>query len=335
MKHNDHPLLQRRQLLALAATAALGGVPAAVQAQAGAGTWPDKPLRMFVGYAAGSGIDTTARQLARQLELVSGQPVVVENRAGALGNLAAQAVANAKGDPHTLLFTPNSTHAANTHLFKKLPFDPVKDFTPVSSVATLGFVLVCDPQVVQATTVQQLVATIKKEPGKWAYGTGNATGLVAGAMFKTQTGTDLLAVPYKSVPPAIADLLGGRVQMVFADATLAIPLVRSGKLRALAVTGSRRMAALPDVPTMIESGVPNYDLTGWFAVFQPAGVAPEHNARMASLVQQVLRDPKFGESLRNIGAEPESSTPAQLAQRVATDTERWGRLVKLAGIEPE
>ncbi|MBA2962326.1 MULTISPECIES: Bug family tripartite tricarboxylate transporter substrate binding protein [Ramlibacter] len=332
MHSSDPTALRRRHLLTLAAAAAL---PAASFAQPGAAAaWPDKPLRMFVGYAAGSGIDNAARQLARRIEVLAGQPVVVENRAGALGNLGAQAVAAARGDASTLLFTPNSTHAANIHLFKKLPFDPVKDFTPVSSVATLGFVLVCDPKT-DVTTVQQLVAAAQREPGRWAYGTGNATGLVAGAMFKTLTGTDLLAVPYKSVPPAMTDLMGGRLQLVFADATLAIPLVRAGKLRALAVTGQRRMAALPQVPTMAESGVPKYDLTAWFAVFQPAGVAPEHNAKMASLVQRALQDPQLAESLRSIGAEPESSTPAELARRVATDTERWGTLVKLAGIEPE
>ncbi|MDB5913399.1 MAG: tripartite tricarboxylate transporter substrate binding protein [Ramlibacter sp.] len=335
MNHSNSRALQRRHLLALAASASLGGLPALLHAQPSAAAWPDKPLRMFVGYAAGSGIDNTARQLARQMEVVCGQPVVIDNRAGALGNLAAQAVAAARGDPYTLLFTPNSTHAANIHLFKKLPFDPVKDFTPVGSVATLGFVLVCDPAAVKVNNVQELVAAVKREPGKWAYGTGNATGLVAGAMFKTLTGTDLLSVPYKSVPPAMTDLMGGRLQLVFADATLAIPLVKAGKLRALAVTGSRRMAALPQVPTMAESGVQNYDLTGWFAVFQPAGVSPEHNARMAAIVQRALHDPQLVESLRNIGAEAETSTPDELARRVAADTQKWGRLVKLAGIEPE
>jgi tripartite-type tricarboxylate transporter receptor subunit TctC len=337
VSHFKQPELHRRHLLALAAAAGAASlVPNGVLAQAARpGEWPDKPLRMLVGYAAGSGIDNTARQLARQLEVVSGQSVVVENRAGALGNIAAQAVAAAKGDPYTLLFTPNSTHAANIHLFKKLPFDPVKDFTPVGSVATLGFMLVCDPKVVPATNVKQLVELIKKEPGKWSYGTGNATGMVAGAMFKTMTGTDLLGVPYKSVPPALTDLLGGRIQLLFADATLGIPQVQAGKLRALAVTGSRRMSALPQVPTMIESGVPGYDLTGWFAVFQPAGVAPEHNARMAALLQRALRDQGLIQSMRAIGAEAESSTPEQLAHRVATDTERWGKLVKLAGIDPE
>ncbi|MEJ8812928.1 tripartite tricarboxylate transporter substrate-binding protein [Variovorax ureilyticus] len=332
MNPSNSTAIRRRHLLALAAAA----LPTASFAQPGAtGAWPEKPLRMFVGYAAGSGIDTAARQLAHRIEVLAGQPVVVDNRPGALGNLAAQAVAAARGDANTILFTPNSTHAANIHLFKKLPFDPVQDFTPVSSVATLGFVLVCDPKAVNVTSVQELVTALRREPGRWAYGTGNATGLVAGAMFKTLTGTDMLAVPYKSVPPAMTDLMGGRLQLVFADATLAIPLVRAGKLRALAVSGSRRMAALPQVPTMAEAGVPKYDLTAWFAVFQPAGVAPEHNARMASLVQRALQDPQLAESLRSIGAEPESSTPAELAQRVATDTERWGALVKLAGIEAE
>lgn len=300
-----------------------------------AAEWPDKPLRMLVGYPGGSGIDSIARQLARQLEIYTGQPVVVDNRPGALGNIAAQAVAAAKGDSNILLFTPNSTHAANIHLFRKLPFDPVKDFTPVGSVATLGFILVCDPKAVDAANVTQLIQAVRREPGRWAYGTGNATGLVAGAMFKSQANLDLLAVPYKGVPQAMTDLLGGRVQLVFADATLAIPLVRAGKLRALAVTGQRRMAALPQVPTIGESGLPGYNLTGWFAVFQPAGVSPEQNARLALLVQRAMKEPAVIEFLRNVGAEPEPSTQDELARRVNEDTERWGRLIKLAGIEPE
>lgn len=323
----------RRRLLAASVAGTVAGLWPATQA-IGA-EWPDKPLRMIVGYPAGSGIDSIARQLARQLETYTGQAVIVDNRPGALGNLAAQAVAAAKGDANTLLFTPNSTHAANVHLFRKLAFDPVKDFTPVGSVATLGFVLVCDPKAVDAANVTQLIQAVRREPGRWAYGTGNATGLVAGAMFKSQASLDLLGVPYKGVPQAITDLLGGQVQMVFADATLAIPLVRSGKLRAIAVTGQRRMAALPQVPTIAESGFPNYNLTGWFAVFQPAGVEPEHNARLASLVQRAMKEPGVIDYLRNLGAEPEPSTPQELARRVSEDTARWGQLVKLAGIEPQ
>lgn len=330
---NKTNFIARRRILAGAAAAGVAGLLPITRAMAA--EWPDKPLRMLVGYPGGSGIDSIARQLARQLEIIGGQPVVVDNRPGALGNIAALAVASARGDANTLLFTPNSTHAANIHLFRKLPFDPVKDFTPVGSVATLGFVLVVDPQVVQATNLAQLIQTIKREPGKWAYGSGNATGLVAGALFKSQAGLDLLSVPYKGVPQAMTDLLGGRLQMVFADATLAIPMVRSGKLRAIAVTSKTRMAALPQVPTFAESGLPTYNLTGWFAVFQPAGVPADQNAKLAAMMQRALREPATAEFFRNLGAEPEPSTQAELARRVNDDTELWGKLIKLAGIEPE
>lgn len=329
---NNKSTIARRRLLAGAAAGITSLLPVT---RAMAAEWPDKPMRMLVGYPGGSGIDTIARQLARQLEIVGGQPVIVDNRPGALGNIAASAVAAAKGDPNTLLFTPNSTHAANIHLFRKLPFDPKNDFTPVGSVATLGFMLVVDPAVVQATNLTQLIQAIKKDPGKWAYGSGNATGLVAGALFKNQANVDVLSVPYKGVPQAMTDMLGGRIQMVFADATLGIPMVRSGKLRAIAVTSKTRMAALPLVPTFAESGLPNYNLTGWFAVFQPAGVPPETNTKLAAMMQRALREPSTGEFFRNLGAEPDPSTQAELMKRVNDDTEVWGKLVKMAGIEPE
>jgi tripartite-type tricarboxylate transporter receptor subunit TctC len=321
--------LRRRHLLALAAA----GLPlASAQAQ---DAWPNKPLRMVVGYPGGSGIDVAARQLAHAIEGYAHQPVVVDNRPGALGNIGAAAVAGAVGDPYTMLFTPNSTHAANIHLFRKLPFDPVRDFSPVSSVATLGFVLVCDPRAVKAANVQQLLQRIRQDPAKFTYGSGNATGLVAGAMFKHMTQLDLLGVPYKGVPQAITDLLGGRLQLVFADATLAIPMVKAGKLQALAVTSTQRIAALPDVPTLAESGLKGYDLTGWFGVFMPAKVPADVTHRLAGWIQRALKEPALVDFMRGIGAEPQSSTPEQLAQRVTTDTEKWGQLVKLAGIEPE
>jgi tripartite-type tricarboxylate transporter receptor subunit TctC len=322
----------RRRVLSLTAAGCVAPWVGAARAQ---DTWPSKPLRMVVGYAAGSGIDSTARQLARYIEGYAGQPVIVDNRAGALGNIGAQAVAAAAGDSHTMLFTPNSTHAANVHLFKKMPFDPVRDFSPVSSVATLGFVLVCDPQALKVSGVPQLLAQLRKDPSKFTYGSGNATGLVAGAMFKSMAGVDLLGVPYKSVPQAMTDLLGGRLQLVFADATLAIPMVKAGKLQALAVTGRERIAALPQVPTMAESGLPGYDLSGWFAVFMPARVPPAIVQQLSGHVQRALKEPALADFLRSIGCEPASSTPDELARRVVADTDKWGRLVKLAGIEPE
>jgi tripartite-type tricarboxylate transporter receptor subunit TctC len=322
----------RRRLLQWAAAGAAGVATLPLRAQE---NWPSRPMRMIVGYPAGSGIDAAARQLARGIEKLSGQTVLVDNRAGALGNIAAQAVASAPGDPYTLLFTPNSTHAANTHLFRKLPFDPVRDFTPVSSVATLSFVVVCDPTALKVNSIAELRELLKREPGKHSYGSGNATGLVAGELFKSLAGVDLLGVPYKGVPQAMTDLLGGRVQLVFADATLAIPMVKAGRIKALAVTGSQRIAALPGVPTVAESGLPGYDLAGWFAVFMPAQVPPAAVARLNGFINATLKDPATVDFMRGIGAEPQPGTPQELAQRVQTDTERWGRLVQLAGIQPE
>jgi len=329
--HAGRPGLRRRHLLALA----VAGCAAPLAAVHAKDAWPDKPLRMVVGYPAGSGIDVAARQLAHFIEGYAGQSIVVDNRPGALGNLGAAAVASAAGDPYTFLFTPNSTHAANVHLFKKLPFDPVRDFTPVSSVGTLGFVLVSDPKALKVANVQELLQRVRQEPSKFAYGSGNATGLVCGAMFNQLAHVDMLGVPYKGVPQAITDLLGGRLQLVFADATLAIPMAKAGKLQALAVTSAQRIAALPDVPTLAESGLPGYDLTGWFGVFQPAKVPADTTQRLAGWVQRALKEPALADFLRGIGVEPQSSTPAQLAARVATDTAKWGHLVKLAGIEPE
>jgi len=330
-EHEGRTGLTRRHLLALAAAGCAAPLASAYAQDA----WPNRSLRMVVGYPAGSGIDVAARQLAHYVEGCAGQPIVVDNRPGALGNLAAAAVAAAPGDPYTLLFTPNSTHAANVHLFKKLPFDPVHDFSPVSSVATLGFVLVCDPKALKVANVQELLQRVRQDPSKFAYGSGNATGLVSGAMFNQIAHVNMLGVPYKGVPQAITDLLGGRLQLVFADATLAIPMVKAGKLQALAVTSARRMTALPDVPTLAESGLAGYDLTGWFGVFMPAKVPVAITQRMAGWIQRALKEPALVDFMRGIGAEPQSSTPQQLAVRVATDTEKWGHLVKLAGIEPE
>ncbi|WP_084360428.1 Bug family tripartite tricarboxylate transporter substrate binding protein [Hydrogenophaga palleronii] len=318
---------------ALACAVALGcawAAPALAQ-----DNYPSRPIRMMLGYPAGSGIDAAARQMARQIEVLAGQPVVVDNRPGALGNLAASAVAAAAGDPYTILFTPNSTHAANTHLFKKLPFDPVADFTPVSSVATVAFVMVTNPKLTPEKSVGELLVSIRKDPTRYHFGSGNATGLVAGSMFKTMANVDILSVPYKGVPPAMNDLMGGRIHMVFADATLAIPQAKGGNVRALAVTGGERVAALPDVPTMAEAGLPGYDLSGWFAVFMPARVPAAAAEKLNGFIQTASRNPQYVEFMRGIGAEPQTSTPAQLLQRVKTDTQAWGKLVEMAGITPE
>ena len=304
-------------------------------AQPQANPWPARPVAMMLGYPAGSGIDSVARFLAEGLREKTGQAFIVENRPGAVGNLAAQAVARAQADGYTMLFTPNSTHAANIHLFRKLGFDPVADFSPVTTLVTLGFVLVVNPTAVPVNSVAELTAWIKARPGRLAYGSGNATGRVAAEMYRTLTGADAINVPYKGVPPAITDLLGGQIQYLFADATLAIPQARAGKIRALAVTNAKRISAAPDLPTMAEAGVAGYELDGWFAAFLLAHAPRDVVLKLSDLCNAVMTTERARTFLRNIGADPFPGSPESLARHVASETEKWGRIVKAAGIEPE
>ncbi|HEY4071471.1 MAG TPA: tripartite tricarboxylate transporter substrate binding protein [Herbaspirillum sp.] len=302
---------------------------------AAADNYPNRPIRMVVGYPAGSGIDTVARQVAHYMEKSSGQTIYIDNKAGALGNIAALNVATAQPDGYTILFTPNSAPAINKYLFKKMPFDPVKDFIPVAPVATLGFVILVNPQTLPVKNLQELTALMKKNPGKYSYGTGNATGQVAGALYSSMANVDVLNVPYKGVPEAVIDLLGGRLQFVMADASFAVPLVNSGKLKALAVTNKTRVQALKDIPTMEEGGVAGYDLIGWFGIFLPAKASPEISQYLAARVKAALTDRATVESLRSIGVEPWLGNSQDLAKMITTDSEKWGRIIKSAGITAE
>jgi len=319
----------KKCLAAFAAITLLAGAPAL------AADYPVRPVRMLLGYPAGSGIDNVARQVAAGLEKELGQPVVVENKAGALGNLAADFVAKEPADGYTILFTPNSTHAANIHLFKKLPFDPIKDFAPVGTVASLGFVLLVAPEHTKVDNVAQLAKLLKDQPGKYSWGSGNATGQVAGELYKTLAGVDAVNVPYKGVPPALTDLIGGRGSFLFADATLAIPQLKGGRVKALAVTGSKRPTSLPDVPTMAEAGVEGYDLGGWFGIFLPANPPEAVRKTLSAALLKVTGSPEMARFLRGIGAEPLSGGPDDLARVVAVDTEKWGRIIRAAGMTVE
>jgi tripartite-type tricarboxylate transporter receptor subunit TctC len=325
----------KRHFLKMAALAPALAL-AVVAGHAWAQTYPSKPIRMALGYPAGSGIDNVARQFARQLEKSLGQPVYVDNKPGALGNIAAQNVATSAPDGYTILFTPSSSPVTNVHLFKKLPFDPVKDFTPIAPIATLGFVLLINPQSLPVKNAAELTALMKKEPGKHSYGTGNAAGQVAGALYTQLAGLDVVNVPYKGVPPAVADLIGGRLDFVMADASLAIPQIKGGRVKGLAVTSNTRIAALSDVPTMAEAGLPEYDLPeSWFGIFGPANTPREVATLLEKHTRAIVNDKTFAESLRSIGVEPLHGTSADLAKMVATDTVKWGQLIKRAGIEPE
>jgi tripartite-type tricarboxylate transporter receptor subunit TctC len=307
----------------------------AFAAPATADTYPSKPIRMLLGYPAGSGIDTVARQLAERLTKSLGQTVIIENKPGALSNIAAQATATATPDGYTILFTPNSAPVANVYLFKKLPFDPENDFVPVATVATLGFVAVVNPEKTPVKNLQELTALIKKNPGKYSYGTGNATGQVVGALYTQLAGLDVLSVPYKGVPPAMTDLIGGRIDYVMADAPLAIPMIRSGRLKGLAVTNAKRVSALPDVPTMTESGLKEYDLSSWFGVYAPAKTP----APIVKLLEQHVRDAVSDKTLAaawaDVGVEAWAGTGEELGKQAAADRPKWGKIIKAAGIAAE
>jgi len=317
----------KKSLILLATALAFAAGPSAQAAD-----YPVRPVRMLLGYPAGSGIDNIARQVAAGLEKELGQPVVVENKAGALGNLAADFVAKSAPDGYTILFTPNSTHAANVHLFKKLPFDPIKDFMPVGTVASLGFVLLVAPEHTKVDSVAQLTEMLKRQPGKYSWGSGNATGQVAGELYKTLAGVDAVNVPYKGVPPALTDLIGGRTTFLFADATLAIPQLKGGRVKALAVTGSTRPTSLPDVPTMAEAGVRGYDLAGWFGIFLPAQSPEPVRKTLTDALAKVTASADMARFLRSIGAEPLTGGPEDLAKVVAVDTEKWGKIIRAAGM---
>ena len=298
-------------------------------------TWPSKPVTIVVGYPAGGGSDVVARFLAENLRERTGQPFLVENRPGPFGNLGAQYVARAKPDGYTLLYTPNSTHAANIHLFKKLGFDPVKDFTPVTTVLKAGFVLLVNPGAVPVNSVADLTEYIKARPGELAYGVNAATGRIATELYLSLAGLKATYVPYKGAGQALTDLLGGRIHFFFVDAMFGMPQVRGGKVRALAITNGRRSSYAPDIPTMAEGGLTSYDLDTWFALFMPANVPMDIAQKLAEMSNAIVTTEKGREFLSKLGADPYPGSPESLGKLVESDTAKWGRIIKGAGIEPE
>ena len=297
--------------------------------------WPTKPVTLVVGYPAGSGIDTVARFLAQELREKTNQTWIVDNKPGAVANLAARYVASAAPDGYTVLFTPNSTHGINPHIYKNLGFDPIRDFQPVTSLLSLGFVLLVNPKTVPVNSVEELTQYLKARPGQLAYASGNASGHVAAEWYKQIVGFDAVHVPYKGVPQAINDMIGGNIHFMFADATLGIPTAKSGKLRALAVTNAIRVQSIPEVPTMLESGVKGYDFTSWFGVFLPAKTPMEITEKFAEYCNSVMTTPKAKEFLLGLGAEPNPSNPEAFAKVVEKEINKWGPIVKAAKIEPE
>jgi len=325
-----HRSLTRRSTLAAVAALALAAFAGPASAQA----YPAKPITFLVPFAAGSATDQLARALGQSITEQTKQAVVVDNKAGASGMMAAQAAARAPADGYTVLISTNTTHAANEHLYRKLPYDPVKDFTPVTALAKGGQVLVVRADS-HYKTVADLVADAKKRPGKLSFGSGSSSSRVAGEMFKQLSNTDILHVPYKSNPNAITDLLGGQIDMMITDTATGVPQIKGGKLRALGYSTQRRSAQLPDVPTIDEAGVKGYDMSYWFAAYVPHDTPPPVVARLRELLLAGVKSAAAKQFFDASGAESWTTTPEELAKFQQAEARKWGQVIKAAGIEPE
>ncbi|WP_137920521.1 tripartite tricarboxylate transporter substrate binding protein [Hydrogenophaga sp. 2FB] len=297
-------------------------------------SYPDKPITIVVPFAAGSGTDQQARAMAQALTAEYKATVVVDNKAGASGFIAAQHVAAAAPDGYTLLMTTNTTHAANQHLYKKLPYDPVKDFTPVALLAK-GHMLLLVNESSPIKSVADLIAAAKKSPGKLNFGSGSSSSRVASELLKQMANIDVVNVPYKSNPMAITDLLGGQVDFMFSDASTALPQVKSGKMRALAVSGTKRLAAAPTVPTVEEAGVKGYDMSYWTAVYLPAKAPAAVTAKLNEMLIKATTSPAVAGYIASTSGEQATSTPEGLAKFQADESQKWGRIIRAAGIEAE
>lgn len=304
----------------------LGGTSALAQA------YPTKPVTIIVPFAAGGTTDILARIIGQALTAELGQPVVVDNRAGAGGNIGGQAAAKAAPDGHTLFMGTVGTHAINASLYKKMPFDPVKDFAPLTRVANVPNLLVANPAQ-PYKSVKDLIAYAKANPGKVNFGSsGNGSSIhLSGELFKSLAKVDMQHVPYKGSAPAVTDLLGNQIGIMFDNMPSAIQHVRSGKLVPLAVTTAKRSPELPSVPTIAEAGVPGYEATSWFGMFAPAGTPVPVLAKLNAAIVKVLAQPDVKKKINEQGAEVYSETPEQFAAFIQAESVKWGKVVKESG----
>jgi len=294
--------------------------------------YPDKPIRLVVPFPPGGTTDILGRVLAQRLSETLGQQVIVDNRPGAGGTIGSDVVAKAAPDGYTLMFATVGTQSINGSLYKRLPFDPQKDFTPVAPFASVPNILVVNPKV-PANSVKELVTYAKSHPGSLNMGSaGNGTtNHLSGEMFKSMTGAQIMHVPYKGSGPAMADLLANQVQIMFDNLPGSLPHVKSGKLRALAVTSTTRSPVLPDVPTMGEAGVPGYAADVWFGVVGPNNLPKDVLAKLSGEIGRIAQDKSTQEKLAKQGAMPLSSTPQEFAARIRSDATKWGKLVRDSG----
>jgi tripartite-type tricarboxylate transporter receptor subunit TctC len=308
---------------------ALLALPFASQAQ-----FPAKPLRVIVPFPAGSATDTITRILAGSVSQSIGQPVVVENKAGADGAIAATEVAKAPPDGYTLLMATNSPMSAVPAMKKNPPYDPVADFTPITDVGRYTFFIVVHPSV-PARTLSELIAYARANPGKLNYATGNTTGIVSSAYFASLAGIEMLHVPYKGEPQAMTDMVAGRVQLMFASSSTSVPQVREGKLRALVTTLARRSALLPEVPTIAEAGMPQFSLTSWAGLFAPAKLPREVLDRLNKEFVAAMGRPDVQAAMDRQAFALAPSSPHKLAEFVKEQLESYRKVLSAAGVQPE
>jgi tripartite-type tricarboxylate transporter receptor subunit TctC len=299
-----------------------------------ADTYPSKPITIIVPFGPGSGTDTITRVLAQHLGTVLKQSVVVEARPGANGALAALFVSRAAPDGYTLFMSTNSPHSAAPFLMKNVGYDPAKDFAPITRMGSYTLMLCVHPGI-PAKSVKELIEYAKANPGKLSFASGNTSGVVAGETLKHWAEIDMLHVPYKSVPPALNDVLAGRVSMMFADLTTALPHVNAGTLRALAVTRLKRSALIPELPTLDEAGVKGFDMDSWAAVFAPAGTPADVITLLNAELRKIIDSPEVKSNLGKAGFEAFSSSPKELEDFVKVQLGKWGKMIKDAGIQPE
>ncbi|WP_096696789.1 tripartite tricarboxylate transporter substrate binding protein [Polaromonas sp. AER18D-145] len=319
----------RREFMALSAGALMLGLPGAARAQQ-----LDKPVRIIVAYAAGGASDTIARYVAEKITQKVGHPVIVENRPGADGNIAAEAVARASADnSYTLLVSGVSTHAANASIYKKLPFDPERDFTPMTTLMSSPYLMVINPQRVKVTTLREFVASAKAESKDLSFASANVGGRVAGERFRALAQIQAVNVPYKSSPQAMTDLLGGQFDFYFCDTVTALPQIQAGKIVALGVSVRNRMSMLPNVPAIAESGYPDFDVSSWISMWSAASVPVDVSNRLAEWVNSALDNPQGRDFITSKGQLPFPGSPSQLRALQRRDTVEWGNIIRSAGMQ--
>lgn len=299
-------------------------------------SYPSRPIHIIVPFSAGGATDVLARLIGEELRKRWNQPVVIENRVGASGNIGAAAVAKAAPDGYTLLMGAIGTNAVNAALFDNMPYDTATAFAPVTQVASLPMVVVLHPSV-PIGSVAELAAHVKEKPGALTHGAAGkgASQHLASLLFETLTGGKFLQVFYRGAAALVPDLLTGRINLTFGDMASLMPYVTSGQIRAIAVTTKRRSPQLPDIPTVAEAGVPGYEATAWYGVFAPAGTPPSIVAKLRDVIANILREPRVAASLLTFGAAPVGSTPDEFRAFVLSEMKRWGKIVRGADVKAD